>query len=62
MFTIMKGPYLQWPTENSMTFMWETSEQAVSKVEVYIAERIHSGYQGNYRKPDHLLSICKGIR
>lgn len=56
MFTTTKGPYLQWPTENSMTFMWETSEQAVSKVEVYIAERIHSGHQGNYRTPDHLWS------
>jgi hypothetical protein len=53
MLTIVKEPYLQWPTMDSMTIMWETSEPASSRA----AERIHSGYQGNYKKPEHLLSI-----
>ncbi|MCQ6557176.1 purple acid phosphatase family protein [Paenibacillus mendelii] len=57
MLSIVKGPYLQWPTIASMTMMWETSEPAASRVEVFIAERIHSGYQGNYKKPEHLMTI-----
>ncbi|MGN7358449.1 metallophosphoesterase [Paenibacillus sp. SAF-054] len=57
MLRILKGPYLQWPTLNSMTIMWETSEPASSKVEVLVAERIHSGYQGNYKKPEHVIAI-----
>ncbi|OPA73809.1 metallophosphoesterase [Paenibacillus selenitireducens] len=56
MLTIVKGPYLQWPTTDSMTIMWETSEPASSKVQVLVAERIHSGYQGNYKKPDQIHS------
>ncbi len=56
MLSIIKGPYLQWPTENSMTIMWETSEPASSRVDVLLAERIHSGYQGNYKKPEHVIS------
>ncbi|KQX62638.1 MULTISPECIES: metallophosphoesterase [unclassified Paenibacillus] len=55
MLTIVKGPYLQCPTENSITIMWETSEPASSTVNVLMAERIHSGYQGNYKKPEHVL-------
>lgn len=55
MLTIVKGPYLQWPTADSMTIMWETSEPASSKVNVYRAERIHSGHQGNYKLPEHIL-------
>jgi len=27
-FAILKGPYLQWPTQDSMTIMWETSDEA----------------------------------
>lgn len=55
MLSVVKGPYLQWPTHNSMTIMWETSEPASSTVEILIAERIHSGSQGNYKKPDQVL-------
>lgn len=55
MFSIVKGPYLQWPTSDSMTFMWETSEPATSKVEILAAERIHSGYQGNYKQPETVV-------
>lgn len=56
MLSIVKGPYLQWPTPNSMTMMWETSEPATSQAEILAAERIHSGYQGNYKKPEHVLA------
>jgi hypothetical protein len=56
MLTVVKGPYLQWPTENSITIMWETSEPASSTVKVLMSERIHSGYQGNYKKPEHVLA------
>lgn len=56
MLSIIKGPYLQWPTEKSMTFMWETSEMASSRVEIMSAERIHSGYHGNYKEPELILA------
>jgi acid phosphatase type 7 len=56
MLTVVKGPYLQWPTETSIIIMWETSEPASSNVKILIAERIHSGYQGNYKKPEHVLA------
>ncbi|RXZ78450.1 metallophosphoesterase family protein [Paenibacillaceae bacterium] len=56
MLSIIKGPYLQWPTENTMTIMWETSEPASSRAEVLLAERIHSGYHGNYKPPEHIIS------
>lgn len=55
MITIIKGPYLQWPTVNSMTFMWETSEPANARVDVYKAERKHSAHNGNYVPPEILL-------
>ena len=42
-------------TENSITIMWETSEPASSTVMVLLAERIHSGYHGNYKKPEQVL-------
>lgn len=56
MLCLIKGPYLQWPTMDSMTVMWETSQPSSSRVEVLAAERIHSGYQGNYKPPEHVLS------
>lgn len=56
MLSIVKGPYLQRPTVNSMTIMWETSEPASSSVSVLVAERIHSGYQGNYKTPTEIRS------
>lgn len=56
MLAIVKGPYLQSPTAHSMTIMWETSEPASSKVEVLMAERIHSGFHGNYKKPEFIHS------
>lgn len=56
MLTIIKGPYLQWPTKQSMTIMWETSEASNARVEVLAAERIHSGYQGNYKPPQAIIA------
>ncbi|WP_244563037.1 fibronectin type III domain-containing protein [Paenibacillus uliginis] len=47
---------MQWPTVDSMTIMWETSEPASSRVDVLLAERIHSGYQGNYKKPEQVIT------
>ncbi|MEF3303075.1 metallophosphoesterase family protein [Paenibacillus sp. GYB003] len=55
MLSIVKGPYLQRPAETGMTFMWETSEPASSRVNVFAAERIHSGHQGNYKTPERLV-------
>ncbi len=55
MLHIVKGPYLQCPTQHSITIMWETAEPASSTVEILMAERIHSGHQGNYKKPDQVL-------
>lgn len=55
MLFIRKGPYLQNPTEHSMTIMWETSLPAASRVDVMYAERIHSGHQGNYKQPVDLF-------
>ncbi|WP_314590900.1 metallophosphoesterase family protein [Paenibacillus terrigena] len=59
MLEIIKGPYLQSPKVDGMTIMWETSMPASSCVEVLLAERIHSGHQGNYRKPDQVLSTIQ---
>jgi hypothetical protein len=56
LLSIVKGPYLQTPTTNSMTIMWETSVPASSRVDILIAERIHSGYEGNYKKPTQVHS------
>ncbi|MGO4537869.1 UTP--glucose-1-phosphate uridylyltransferase [Paenibacillus sp. 2TAB19] len=51
--TFVNGPYLQWPTERGMTMMWETSQPASGKLEIYAANRIHSGERGNYVLHDH---------
>lgn len=56
MLLLSKGPYLQRPTEDSMTMMWETSDLASSRVDILLAERIHSGHQGNYKKPEVVIA------
>ena len=48
MLDIVKGPYLQWPTQNSMTIMWETSSPASSKVTYAEVRRVHSGLNGRF--------------
>lgn len=40
MLSIVKGPYLQWPTRDSMTVMWETSCEASSKVTYFETRRL----------------------
>lgn len=58
--SIVNGPYLQWPTEQTMTFMWETSQPASGTVSVYEADRIHSGVHGNYRLHEQpLLTVSE---
>ena len=49
MLSIVKGPYLQWPTQDSMTVAWETSCEASSKVQYFETERVHSGLSGKFR-------------
>lgn len=53
MLSIIKGPYLQWPTETSMTFMWETSEETTARVDILAATRVH-GWK-RYEQPEHML-------
>lgn len=59
MLKLLKEAYLQRPTKHSMTMMWETSEPANSRVDILQAERIHSGYQGNYKPPQHVIQTSK---
>lgn len=48
MLSIVKGPYLQWPTRDSMTIMWETSCPASSKVTYCETQKVHSGLNGKF--------------
>ncbi|MBB6669549.1 purple acid phosphatase family protein [Cohnella nanjingensis] len=59
MLTIVKGPYLQRPTTETMTIMWETSEPAAGQVDLWASERIHSGHRGNYKPPERLVSSVR---
>jgi len=45
----VKQPYLQWPLKQSMTIMWETSEECTSTVRYFETERVHSGLSGRFR-------------
>ncbi|MFK7691580.1 metallophosphoesterase [Paenibacillus sp. HJGM_3] len=53
MLSIIKGPYLQWPTATSMTFMWETSEEASARVDILAATLVHDWKR--YEQPEHVL-------
>jgi hypothetical protein len=46
MASIVKGPYLQWPTPTSVIVMWETSETAAGEVTYWATRRVHSGLDG----------------
>ncbi|MBT4501706.1 MAG: metallophosphoesterase family protein [Gemmatimonadetes bacterium] len=48
MLSILKGPYLQWPTRNSITVMWETSEASTSTVTYRATRKVHSGLNGGF--------------
>ena len=46
---IVKGPYLQWPTESSVGVMWETAQEATSELVCHETEGVHSGLSGQSR-------------
>ena len=48
MLSVIKGPYLQWPTLDSITVMWETSEASSSSVTYCPTRRVHEGLLGRY--------------
>ena len=48
MLSILKGPYLQWPTQNSITIMWETSEMSTSTVTYRATRKVHAGPDGRF--------------
>ena len=47
MLSILKGPYLQWPTQDSVTIMWETSCPASSKVTYWETRKVHVASRGS---------------
>ena len=49
MLSILKGPYLQWPTRDSMTIMWETSEASSSTVIYCATQKVHAGLNGRFQ-------------
>jgi hypothetical protein len=51
--SIAKGPYLQWPTREATTVMWETSDPATSQVVWWEVEPVHCRPDGRLRvRPD----------
>ncbi len=49
MLSLIKGPYLQWPTQESITIVWETSHEASSEVLFWRTEQVHCGLNGRPR-------------
>jgi hypothetical protein len=41
MTNLLKGPYLQWPTTDAMTVMWETADDQIGEVEWFETEAVH---------------------
>ncbi len=63
MAAIVKGPYLQWPTPEAMTVMWETAEEADATVLWYETELVHSGLNGAFRTvegSERVLALASG--
>jgi hypothetical protein len=48
MLQIVKGPYLQWPTQDSIKVMWETSQPATSTVTFFRTVKVHAGLSGGF--------------
>ncbi len=48
MLSFIKKPYIQWPTQESVTIMWETSSPASGKVTFFDTERVHATGTGAY--------------
>ena len=49
MLSILKGPYLQWPSPNSVIVMWETSGPSTSQVTFCGTERVPQGLDGRFK-------------
>ena len=45
MLSFVKTPYLQWPTRDAVTIMWETSSEATGEVTYYETKRVHATYR-----------------
>ena len=52
MLSFIKQPYLQWPTHESMTVMWETSSDASGLVTLYETHRVHATGTGRFLPVD----------
>lgn len=48
MLSFIKTPYLQWPTRDAVTIMWETSSEATGEVTYYETERVHATGTGRF--------------
>ena len=60
MLNIVKGPYLQWPTQDSIKVMWETSQPASSTVTYSRTQRVHSGLSGGFHTLEDSESKVEG--
>ena len=60
MLSFIKQPYLQWPTHDSMTVMWETSSDASSLVTVYETHRVHATGTGRFLPVDSSVRAIEG--
>lgn len=49
MLNIIKGPYLQWATQQSMIIAWETTTEATGEVIYFETLRIHADGNGCFR-------------
>jgi hypothetical protein len=48
MLSFVKPPYLQWPTQETITIMWETSSEATGEVSLYETRRVHATGTGRF--------------
>ena len=62
MLSFIKTPYLQWPTQDTVTIMWETSSEAKGQVTVHETERIHATGTGRFQKIEssHRVAVEAG--
>lgn len=59
MLNILKGPYLQWPMQNSITIMWETSGMSTSTVTYRATRKVHAGLD-DPKEAMYLRAECLG--
>lgn len=62
MLDIIKGPYLQWATPQTMTILWETSSPATGEVSYYVATRVHADGNGRWQTETatRRVVVCAG--